>query len=99
MFITNDMAKALDAMVQLAKSNNVPEEQYEEPLQVLRRYKNSLIRHSKMYAHIDGHKERYALTSVEGMLCIYPNYEDAKDGRTKNERVIPVYVTIEKAAK
>jgi hypothetical protein len=54
------------------------------------------LRHSKMWALVHSGRKRNVVTTCEGMLCIYPSYQDAKDSCTKNEKLIPVMVSIER---
>lgn len=55
----------------------------------------TIIRKNKMFALTNTHKKGHVITTVEGILCVYPSYEDARIGATKDEKVIPVMVTIE----
>lgn len=54
-----------------------------------------IIRQNKMYALVDSRRSNNVIVTCEGMLCIYPSYKDAREGATKNEKIVPVLVRIE----
>lgn len=79
---------------------------YEERMKNARKYVDlmnetgKVLRRSKMYALVQYPMNSSVIIHEDaGMLNIFPKHKDAQECRTKNEKVLPVVVTIERSVK